>query len=649
MPSKKRSLLAASGAGDAPLYVEDVFSTYVYTGTGSTRSIVNGLDLDGEGGLTWVKRRTNGSFNHTLLDTERSASGGYNSLATNSTAAENFTYGWAFNSDGFTINGGGGTTNVLNEDYASWSFRKAEKFFDVVEFEAPTSASDNFRVSHNLGSVPACIIVKSVDVTGDWYVYHSSLDTPRNDSLKLNTTAASAGSGDFWGEANPTTTDFGVQVRNFGTRPVTTSAGTYIAYLFASDAGGFGDDEDENIVKCGSFSGIGQVNLGFEPQFLLYKPHSQTANWELADNMRRLDGVSSSVLKLEPNSDAAEANGSEIKINATGFYNGTFGSSYPCIYMAIRRPMKVPTAGTEVFSPVARTGTGTTAAVTGVGFSPDLFIGNIRDTAGYWNGVVDRLRGIPKRLVSSQTEAENTQTVITSFDMDGLSLTSDSNGFANENGKTYIQWLFKRAAGFMDVVAYSGTGATSGSPNTHNHNLVVAPELIICKNRTTAGSNWFVYVSALGENKGLLLNLTLAELGYNIGFKNIGASTFQTFDSNDTNSANFIAYLFATVAGVSKVGSYTGTGSNVDVDCGFSAGARFILIKRTDSTGDWYVYDSARGIVVGNDPYLLMNSTAAEVTNTDYIDPLSAGFTVTSSAPAALNASGGTYIFLAIA
>ena len=95
--------------------------------------------------------------------------------------------------------------------------------------------------------------------------------------------------------------------------------------------------------------------------------------------------------------------------------------------------------------------------------------------------------------------------------------------------------------------------------------------------------------------------------------------------------------------------SYTGTGADLNVDCGFSAGARFILIKRTDASGDWYVWDSARGIVAGNDPYLLLNSTAAEEPNTDYIDPLASGFTVTSSAPAALNASGGTYIFLAIA
>jgi len=73
-----------------------------------------------------------------------------------------------------------------------------------------------------------------------------------------------------------------------------------------------------------------------------------------------------------------------------------------------------------------------------------------------------------------------------------------------------------------------------------------------------------------------------------------------------------------------------------------------VLIKRTDSTGSWYVWDVARGISSGNDPYLLLNSTAAEVTNTDYIDAYSAGFEISSTAPAEINASGGSFIFLAI-
>ena len=101
--------------------------------------------------------------------------------------------------------------------------------------------------------------------------------------------------------------------------------------------------------------------------------------------------------------------------------------------------------------------------------------------------------------------------------------------------------------------------------------------------------------------------------------------------------------------GISKVGTYSGTGNAINVDCGFTNGARFVMIKRSNGTGDWYVWDSVRGIVSGNDPYFIVNGTAGQVTGTDYIDPLSAGFTVTSSAPAALNTSGGTYMFLAIA
>ena len=111
----------------------------------------------------------------------------------------------------------------------------------------------------------------------------------------------------------------------------------------------------------------------------------------------------------------------------------------------------------------------------------------------------------------------------------------------------------------------------------------------------------------------------------------------------------YVAYLFATLAGISKVGTYSGTGSDVNVDCGFTSGARFVLVKRTNSSGDWFVWDSTRGIVAGNDPYVLFNTTAAEVTNTDYIDPLSSGFTITSNAQSDLNTSGGTYLFLAIA
>ena len=115
------------------------------------------------------------------------------------------------------------------------------------------------------------------------------------------------------------------------------------------------------------------------------------------------------------------------------------------------------------------------------------------------------------------------------------------------------------------------------------------------------------------------------------------------------SSNTYVAYLFATLAGVSKVGSYTADGTLTTIDCGFSAGARFILIKRYDAAGDWYYWDYSRGIVAGNDPYLLLNTNAAEVTGTDYIDPDNSGFQITAAGSSTINVDTGEYIFLAIA
>jgi hypothetical protein len=170
---------------------------------------------------------------------------------------------------------------------------------------------------------------------------------------------------------------------------------------------------------------------------------------------------------------------------------------------------------------------------------------------------------------------------------------------------------------------------------------------------TTDG--WQVYCSALDVSGGdyLLLSDTAAkQTNGSTRFTAAPTSTLINLATNGSvngSGSTYVAYLFATCAGVSKVGSFTGSATTKQINCGFTSGARFVLIKRTDSTGAWYVWDSARGIIAGNDPYLLLNSTDAEVTNTDYIDSYSPGFELSSTAPAAINASGGTYIFLAIA
>jgi hypothetical protein len=120
------------------------------------------------------------------------------------------------------------------------------------------------------------------------------------------------------------------------------------------------------------------------------------------------------------------------------------------------------------------------------------------------------------------------------------------------------------------------------------------------------------------------------------------------------NNQYYIAYLFATLPGISKVGSYTGDGtsnSSKVIDCGFTSGARFVIIKAaTGEANNWFLFDTERGIVAGNDSGLKIDRPNA-ANSLDYIDPHNSGFIVgaASNTVNAVNVSGVTYIFYAIA
>jgi hypothetical protein len=302
--------------------------------------------------------------------------------------------------------------------------------------------------------------------------------------------------------------------------------------------------------------------------------------------------------------------------------------------------MKVPTLGTTVYNAIARTGTGATANVTGAGFPPSLVWAKSRTSTSYFHQLYDRLRGATKVLNSNDTQGENTDTAaLTAFGMDGFSVGTGAG--INQSSMTFINWCFQRAPSFFDEVCYTGTGVTFTAVT---HNLQVVPELIFIKNRSST-ANWTVCNASIG----LVLNTTAANVGSSLGSITSTSFEVQNLTTIGASGSTYVAYLFATCAGVSKVGSYTGTAALLTVNCGFTSGARFVLIKRTDSTGGWYMYDSARGISSGNDPYLFSNNTDAEVTGTNYVDTDTTGFKVTAAAPAGLNANGGTYIFLAIA
>jgi hypothetical protein len=641
---------AAGAAGGENLYIEDVFSTYLYTGNGSTQTITNDIDLDGEGGLVWIKNREEAD-SHILTDTERGATEilSSNSDAAEATDADTLT---AFNSDGFAL-GADVKVNTSTEIYASWTFRKAPKFFDVVTYTGTGSAR---TVAHNLGSVPGCIIVKRTDSTGDWIVYHrANTANPETDYLELNDTAATADLNTMWNDTAPTSTEFTVGTDN----DVNASTATYVAYLWAHDAGGFGDDGEQNVVTCGAFTASGanaSVTLGWEPQWILFKKNSTTGSWILLDTMRGWANGTSGDPFFSANASSAENAAFDLgNPTATGFELTNLDANQDFVYIAIRRgPMKTPTAGTEVFNPVVYTGTNADNRLVNTSLLTDMVM--IKERNDTVDGMVtgDRLRGNPYMLTGADdaevTDADTYMTPTSGYGnafaaMNGVGVGNEATLKVNidTTANNHVAWAFRRAPGFFDVVAYTGTQ----SARTITHNLGVVPELIIVKNRDDA-YGWQIYA---GDETDYLVLTTTAATADNVNRWNDTAPTASVFTIGtavevNTSTDKYIAYLFATLPGVSDIGTYTGNGSSVTVTTGFQP--RFILVKRTDSTGNWIVGDSARGLVAGDDPFLLLNSTAAETTNQDWVDVSATGFTVNETAANA-NVNTATYIYLAIA
>jgi len=642
----------ASQVSTAANYIEDVFSTWLRTGTGSSTTITTGLNASTNKALVWTKSRS-AATGHKLTDTVRGAT---KALISNTTGAQTTdTNGLtAFSSTGYTI---GSDTNYNNSGatYVDWEFVATPKFFDVVTYTG--NGTNPRNISHNLGSDPGCIIVKRTDTGANWSVYHRSSAasgfTAAQCYMYLNSTSAVTDNSTFWSDTAPTSTTFTVGSQS------NASGGTYVAYLFAHDAGGFGLTGTDNVITCGSFttnasSGVtGEITLGYEPQWVMMKCSSTTSNWIMVDVMRGFSQTDFEELKANTSAAASPVSGNYIYPTATGFRisDNTLNASQTWIYIAIRRgPMKVPTDATKVFAPVVSSVSDGTQITAGFPVDMQIFKYRAGSAPSY---VVDRLRGVgttttvvsPPQLRTSITAAEtNTGGIARNWNNTGFAMPS---GFGTVSD---IFWSFGRAPSFFDEVCYTGDGV-AGRQITHN--LAAVPELMIVKPRSTVGA-WSVYNSFNGASSQMYLNLTnSADSGNPVWYNT--SPTASVFSVNDTGwgvndtSQTYVAYLFASCLGVSKVGSYTGNGTTQTIDCGFAGGARFVLIKRTDSTGDWYVYDTARGMTTLTDPYLRLNNSAAETATLGSVTTVSTGFALNSAILADINVNGGSYIFLAIA
>jgi len=321
----------------------------------------------------------------------------------------------------------------------------------------------------------------------------------------------------------------------------------------------------------------------------------------------------------------------------------------------------------DVFSATAYTGNGGTQSIdNGLDLSSDGgLIWLVSRTPATPSQIVDTERGVTSVFdpLGQYTTASPTASGVTSFNLDGFSLGPTNSAKTNVSNRTYISWAWKKEPAFFDIQTYSGN---SVSGRTISHDLDAPVDMIWVSAKTGLSYPGIsVYHKGLTNDTDVLEWNRYAPRANATGWFNGTPPTSSVFTLGNDNRTNgsgktYIAYLFGSVDGISKCGSYVGNGSNNGtrvIDCGFENGTRMVLFKRIDAgmqNSSYIIFDGARGINAGNDPFKYLDYAGNEVTNKDAIDSHSSGFIVNNVSgtwenETLLNVNNGKYVFYAIA
>jgi hypothetical protein len=329
--------------------------------------------------------------------------------------------------------------------------------------------------------------------------------------------------------------------------------------------------------------------------------------------------------------------------------------------------------GSKYFNTVLYTGNNSTNNIT-VGFQPDFTWIKDRSTTGESHAFMDKCRGNNKFIYSNSTQAERTGSLNNgynsiAFASTGFGITNPTgqNDETNLTGRNYASWNWlgsnttvtntqgtrtstvcvNTTSGFS-VCTFPEASSYSGV-QTFGHGLGVAPSMVIYRQQNN-GSNWQVYHKSTGA--GLMqLNTTGAVITSATFWPTVTSTLFGLSENVQAPTYTSIAYCFAEVKGYSKFGSYTGNGSldGTFVYTGFTPA--FVMMKRSDSTGNWSVYDNKRPAYNVENLFLLANGSGAEETR-DSLDFLSNGFKLRNTdlnGNTNINLSGATYIYMCFA
>ena len=640
------NLVSSAPAKTDGEFVDNVFNTQAYDGTGSTpRSFTTGLNMNTHGGMVWFKNRTN-TWDGMVIDSARGLSKHIKTQTTE--AQEDGLYAKinSMDSNGFTI-GSVSSVNVQNQDgstVVAWSWRKCAKFFDVVTW---TGNSDtNQTISHNLSAAPGMIIAKRTDSStyGNWVVYHRD----HSGYLRFNTDGAAVNDSGSWVPV----TSASFKAYDY----INVQDATYVAYLFA-DEQAFGAVEDNTlsqICKIGSYTGNGsstgpEVSLGFEPQFLIIKNASSSGDWVMFDSYRGIEFGGDDDDYLTSNTNAQSAEAERLELNSDGFQIRTSTAAInedtsTFLYYAVRRPdprvqdTSLLTTGSKVFTIAqgasADAPTARPTSFGGGAIGPDASWAMPYSGGGSWL-MNNRFMG-DATLSSNNSNGEGSNGYMGSYNY--------NNGFNHYTGNntSWMFWMWMRWQGF-DTIQYRGNGVNG---RAIPHSLGVAPEMIWIKDRSSS-YDWQVWHKDLTSGNHLILNSLNGETTSNSpGLGTVSTTTFNIGSYVAVNQSNniYMANVYSSVTGISKVGSYAGNSSGQTITCGFQP--RFMWLKRYSSADSrWYVLDTTRGWGSGNDQWLGLSLTGGQ-SGWDFGAPTATGFTLTGG-NSHTNADGNDYIFYA--
>ena len=333
------------------------------------------------------------------------------------------------------------------------------------------------------------------------------------------------------------------------------------------------------------------------------------------------------------------------------------------------------------FQTALYSGTGSTRNVTNDGNSdlqPDFAWIKSRDTTSNHN-LFDSNRGVTKRVISNDTNAEDTLTAFSHFLSDGFTITGSP---LNDTSSTWVAWQWKcnggtlttvnsngatnkvdehqrqtnTTAGFA-IVTYEGVEDDNGNSPTFTHNLGKTAEFVLVKNRSQADA-WAVLhktTSAANGSNSLVLNTdaavstSLDPWDGNAGTTNDVYVKGQPSAVHNVNAdgENYVAYCWTSIQGFSKFGSYTGNG-NVDgpfIYLGFKPA--WAMFKNTTSGHDWRILDNKRNTFNSNNTDLRPNTNAVDSSGSD-MDFLSNGIKMRDT-DGDLNEDGSSHVYMAFA